>query len=120
MRMPTNTKPLVQGAGLGAIACAVIGFTWGGWLTDGTAREQAAMAAHEATVSVLAPFCAERFRTQGDASARMAELAKANTWERNRVLEKSGFASLPGSRTGEPDLARACVKLLMTPATPKT
>ncbi len=120
MRMPLNTKPLIQGAVLGAIACAVIGFTWGGWVTGGTARKDAVMAAHEATVTALAPFCAERFRAQGDASARMAELAKASTWERSRVVEKSGFASLPGSKAGEPDLARACVELLMAPVTPKT
>ena len=38
MRMPTSTKPLFQGAMLGAIACAIIGFTWRGWVTSGTAR----------------------------------------------------------------------------------
>jgi len=120
MRVPTNTKPLIQGAVLGAIACAAIGFIWGGWVTGGTARKDAVIAAHGATVTALAPFCAESFRAQGDASARMAELTKASAWERNRVLEKSGFASLPGSKTGEPDLARACVELLMAPVVPKT
>jgi hypothetical protein len=120
MKIPANTTPLIQGAVVGAIACAILGFTWGGWVTGSTARKDAVMAAHEATVAALAPFCAERFRTQGDASARMAELTKARAWERNRVLERSGFATLPGSKTGEPDLARACVELLMAPATPKT
>ena len=120
MRVPMNLKPLIQGAVLGAIACAVIGFTWGGWVTGGTARKDAVIAAHDATVTALAPLCAERFRAQGDASDRMADLAKASTWERSRVLEKSGFASLPGSKTSEPDLARACVELLMVPVPPKT
>lgn len=50
----------------------------------------------------------------------MAELTKASVWERTQVMEKSGFASLPGSKTGEPDLARACVELLMAPVAPKT
>lgn len=67
----------------------------------------------------LAPIRAESFRAQGDASARMAELTKASVWERTQVMEKSGFASLPGSKTGEPDLARACVELLMAPVAPK-
>ena len=120
MRMPTNLKPLIQGAVLGAIACAAVGFIWGGWVTGGTARKDAVMAAHAATVKALAPICAESFRAQGDASARMAELTKASVWERTNVLEKSGFASLPGSKTGEPDLARACVELLMAPVAPKT
>jgi hypothetical protein len=60
------------------------------------------VSAHNATVVALAPFCAERFLAQVDASARMAELAKASTWQRNRVLEKSVFAALPGSKTDEP------------------
>jgi len=120
MRMPTNTKPLIQGAVLGAIACAVIGFAWGGWVTGGTARKDAGVAAHNATVVALAPFCAERFRAQGDASARMAELAKASTWERTTVVEKSGFAVMPGSKSNDSDIARACAELLMAPATPKT
>ncbi|MBI2740764.1 MAG: hypothetical protein HYX38_30030 [Rhodospirillales bacterium] len=120
MKIPQNTTPLIQGAVVGAIACAIVGFTWGGWVTGGTARKDAVMAAHEATVTALAPFCAERFRAQGDAPARMAELAKASTWERSKVLEKSGFASLPGSKTGDSDIARACVELLLAPATPKT
>jgi hypothetical protein len=120
MKMPASTTPLIQGAAIGAIVCAIVGFTWGGWVTGGTARKDAVMAAHEATVTALAPFCAERFRAQGDATARMAELAKASTWERNKVLEKSGFAALPGSKTGDSDIARACVELLLSPTTPKT
>jgi hypothetical protein len=120
MRMPKDTKPLIQGAAIGAVACAILGFTWGGWVTGATARKDAAVAAQSATVAALAPFCAERFRAQGDATARMAELAKASTWERNSVVEKSGFASLPGTAAGHSDLARACVELLMAPATPKT
>ncbi len=120
MKLPQNATPLIQGAVIGAIACAIVGFTWGGWVTGGTARKDAAMAAQEATVTALAPFCAERFRAQGDAPARIAELAKASTWERNKALEKSGFASLPGSKTGDSDIARACVELLLAPATPKT
>jgi len=105
---------------LGAIACAVIGFTWGGWVTGGTARRDAGVAAHNATVAALAPFCAERFRAQGDGPAKIADLAKASTWDRNSAIEKSGFASLPGGKTGDSDIARACVELLMAPAPPKT
>lgn len=120
MRMPTNTKPLIQGAIVGAIACATIGFAWGGWVTGGTARKDAGVAAHNATVAALAPFCAERFRAQGDGPAKIADLAKASTWDRNSAIEKSGFASLPGTKTGDSDIARACVELLMAPAPPKT
>jgi hypothetical protein len=111
---------MVWGAVIGAVACMIIGFSWGGWVTGGTARKDAATAAHNATVVALAPFCAERFRAQGDGPARMAELAKASTWERTTVVEKSGFAVMPGTKSNDSDIARACVELLMAPAAPKT
>ena len=120
MKFPTNTKPMVWGAVIGAVACMIIGFSWGGWVTGGTARKDAATAAHDAVVVALAPICADRFRAQGDAPAKMAELAKASTWERTTVVEKSGFAVLPGTKSNDSDIARACVELLMAPATPKT
>ncbi|MBL0900543.1 MAG: hypothetical protein IBJ17_17835 [Reyranella sp.] len=90
-----------------------------GWVTGARARKDAGAAAHTATVAALAPFCAERFRAQGDAPARIAELAKASTWERSNVVEKSGFATMPGTKNNDSDLARACVELLMAPAAPK-
>ena len=115
--------PLLQGAAAGAIACAVIGFTWGGWVTAASARTDAGLAAHTATVEALAPVCAERFRGQGEATAKLADLSKASTWERGSLVEKSGFANLPGGKGSNPDIARACAELLLAPpapATPKT
>src|SRR5712664_4471436 len=92
----------------------------GGWVTGGTARKDAATAAHDAVVVALAPICADRFRAQGDAPAKIAELAKASSWERGSVVEKSGYALMPGSKTTDSDVARACAEMLATPPTPKT
>ena len=93
MNIPKDTKPMIWGAVIGAAACAILGFTWGGWVTGATARKDAGVAAHSATVIALAPFCAERFRAQGDAPAKMAELAKASTWERTASLTRPFPAS---------------------------
>ena len=120
MNLPKDTKPMFWGAVIGAAACAILGFTWGGWVTGATARKDAGIAAHAAAVTALAPLCAERFRAQGDAPAKIAELAKASAWERSNVVGKSGFATVPGTKTNDSDLARACVELLMAPAAPKT
>ena len=119
MRFPTNTKPMVWGAVVGAVACMIVGFSWGGWVTGGTARKDAATAAHDAVVVALAPICADRFRTQGDAPAKIAELAKASSWERGSVVEKSGYALMPGSKTTDSDVARACAEMLATRRLPR-
>ena len=120
MNLPNNTKPMIWGAIGGAVVCAVLGFTWGGWVTGGTARKDAALAAHNAMVVALAPICADRFSAQSDGPAKIAELAKASTWERGSVVEKSGYALMPGSRTTDSDVARACAELLASPPAPKT
>ncbi len=38
MNIPIETKPALWGLAGGALALAVIGFTWGGWITAGTAE----------------------------------------------------------------------------------
>lgn len=119
MKAPAHTKPWIQGAAVGAIAAAVIGFTWGGWVTGGTAEKNSAIASHDAVVAALAPVCAERFRTQSDAVVRTADLVKTSSWERGAVIEKSGYATMPGSTTANSDVARACAELLAMPAAPK-
>jgi len=120
MNIPKDTKPMIWGVVIGAAACAILGFTWGGWVTGSTARKDQAVAAHTATVTALAPFCAASFRAQGDATAKMAELAKASSWERANVVEKSGFAVMPGTKSNDSDIARACADILLAPAVPKT
>ena len=118
MNMPTNTKPWIQGAVVGAIALAIVGFSWGGWVTGGSADKRAAVAAHDAMVVALAPICVERFRAQGDAVNKLGELSKASSWDRGSFIERSGFATMPGSKTSDSDVARACAEILSAP--PKT
>src|SRR5258708_3035801 len=50
MNIPPNTKPWIQGAVVGAVAAAIVGFSWGGWVTGSSANKQASVAAHDATV----------------------------------------------------------------------
>ncbi|WP_421999902.1 hypothetical protein [Reyranella sp.] len=118
MKLPTQTKPVLWGAIGGAVLCALIGFTWGGWVSGSTSRKAVALAAHDARVDALAPICAQRFRNQEDAKARLALLNKANFWDRDDVVGK--FAIMPGSKEIDRDVARACAEILTTPATSKS
>ena len=51
MQTPEWLKPGLYGAACGAVALAVAGFSWGGWVTGGTAR---AMAADQSKADVVA------------------------------------------------------------------
>jgi hypothetical protein len=115
MQVPSELKPAAWGAVCGAIALAVIGFSWGGWVTGSTADKTAKEAADTAIVRVLAPICAEKFQQQADAGAKMADLMKASTWERGNFVEKGGWATMPGANTPNTGVARACAELLQKP-----
>ena len=120
MKFPENTKAYLQGAAVGAIVLAIVGFSWGGWVTGSTATKNAGVAAHEAVVAVLAPICVDRYRGQADAVTKVAALSTASSWDRGNMVEKSGFATMPGAKTADTDVARACADILTKPETPKT
>jgi hypothetical protein len=116
MDMPINTKPWIQGAVVGAIALAIVGFTWGGWVTGGTATKNAGIASRDAVVAALTPICVERFRTQPDAIVKTDALMKGSSWDRGNIVEQSGYATMPGSKTADSDVARSCAAVLTAPA----
>ena len=115
MNIPIETKPALWGAAGGAIAAAIIGFSWGGWTTGGKAEAAASMRANDAVVGALAPVCVERFRRADDAANNLAALKKADSWTQGDFVEKGGWAAMPG--TSSPDrvtaVAKACAALLV-------
>ena len=114
MNIPVEAKPAFWGAVGGAIAMAVVGFNWGGWVTGGTAETNASRRADEAVVMALAPVCVERFDQAPNAAASRATLKKTETWSQGDFVEKGGWALLPGKpatdRTSA--IARACANLI--------
>jgi len=113
MKISPDIKPACWGAAGGAIALAVIGFSYGGWVTGGNAAQMAQERADAAVVAVLAPICADRFRQQPDAAARVASLKAVNSWQQGAVIEKGGWATMPGDGSPNPAVARACAELLV-------
>src|SRR5713101_10098233 len=91
MQVPSETKPALWGAAGGAIALAIVGFTWGGWMTTGTANKLADQRADTAVVAILTPICVDKFQQNGDAIANLTALKKiSSTWEQGNFVEKGG------------------------------
>ena len=57
MQLPTWLKPALLGAGVGAIALAIVGFSWGGWVTGGSEKDMALMQSNVAVAAALTPYC---------------------------------------------------------------
>ena len=102
---------LVQGAAAGAIATLVLGFYWGGWTLGSTAEARIKTAEQASVVRVLAPICADKFQHATEAPANLKALKAADSWKRDDMIVKAGWATFPGS---EPDrqVAAACAGLL--------
>ena len=103
---------LMQGAIGGFLATAIIGFNWGGWMLESTAKEMAESRANTALVAALAPMCADKFRQTADSELNMSELKKVNSWMRDSYIEKGGWATFPGKDSPPRGVAQACVDLL--------
>lgn len=94
MNLPEWTKPAVFGAAGGAFALAILGFTWGGWVTGGTAQGIAAHAAQDAREQIVASICVERFVASADAASDQAALREASSWQRDNLIEEAGWVTL--------------------------
>ena len=103
---------LLQGAVAGFLATVIIGFNWGGWMLESTAKQMAEKSANSAVVAVLAPMCADKFRQASDSTLNMVELKKISSWMQDSYIEKGGWATFPGETAPERGVAQACANLL--------
>ena len=113
-KLPADTSPFLWGAATGAVALAIVGFGWGGWVTGSTAERNAGARADAATVSALSPICVTQFQASPKARASLATLKATNSWEQAEYVSKGGWATMPGSTT-EPsrEVAAACAQALI-------
>jgi hypothetical protein len=114
MNIPVATKPAFWGVAGGAVASAIVGFTWGGWVTGGKAEAASLQRANNAVVVALAPVCVDKFQHTTDAATNLTALKKIDSWSQGEFVEKGGWATLPGSHSPEQvtAVARACALLL--------
>ena len=113
MKVPASTEPFLLGALAGAIALAVIGFNWGGWMTASKAEQFARMRTDQVAVKLLAPICVALFQKSPNAKESLAELVAKDRWDQADYVRSGGWATMPGSTDeANRDVAEACAKTL--------
>jgi hypothetical protein len=110
-------KPAVGGAVIGAVVVMILGFSWLGWTLGSTAERIAEQRAESAVIAALTPMCVAKFNQQPNATAKLAEFQKINSWEQAAFVEKGGWATMPGSSGPNSAVARACAEALLRPKT---
>ena len=97
----------------GAVVLAVIGFTWGGWVTGGTAQKMAEEMAENAVVDRLAPICVEQFNQGSEKAQKLKELKETGTWQRVDYIAEQGWATMPGEKEFDRKVADKCAEMIM-------
>lgn len=108
MKFPQWSTPALLGAGAGAAALTIIGFSWGGWVTGGAATEMSNDASTAAVAAALTPYCVDMARTDPNSANVLADLESASSFQRRGIIEDSGWATPIGEDTPNRALAQAC------------
>jgi DMSO/TMAO reductase YedYZ heme-binding membrane subunit len=112
MNAPEWLKPGIYGALVGAVFVGVVGFTWGGWVTDNGANKMASAMSHDNVIAALVPVCLDMARTDPDRVTQLETIKAATTYRRRDAVMAAGWATVPGSEAPNRDLAQACLSAL--------
>ena len=119
MNTPEWLKPGIYGAVIGAAVVGIGGFTWGGWVTGGTAHDRAMAMSRGDVVAAMVPVCLDIARTDPDRTAKLATIRDAQTFRRRDALMETGWATVPGAEAPDRDIAQACLASLDVDAMPE-
>ena len=108
------SKTMLAWACAGSMAATlVVGFTWGGWVTGGTAQDMAGDAGDEARGQLASVVCAESFMASPDAAVQLAALKElSGSYQQRQFVEKGGWAIMPGEDSPDRRGADLCAKVL--------
>lgn len=93
---------------LGAIILAIIGFSWGGWVTAATAAKASTAEANSSIATALLPYCVEKSKSDPGAAQVLIDLKAASSYSKRGVVEKAGWATPLGSEKPNSELATLC------------
>jgi hypothetical protein len=114
-KVPQWTKPAVWGGVVGAVAIAVVGFSAGWVVTSSSAEKMAEQKGEKAAIAALTPICIAQFKGQPQEvrTTQLAALKGESSWQRGDYVEKQGWATMPGSKEPDDEVADACATELM-------
>lgn len=104
------TKAIVFWACAGSVAVTIaVGFTWGGWVTGGTAQQ----IGDEARAELAAVVCVENFLATRNANAQLAELKDLRSpFQQRQFVEAGGWAIMPNMDSATRRAADLCAQTL--------
>jgi len=109
MNLPDWAKPTIWGAIGGAIAVMFVGFSWAGWITQGTAAEMEQASAKSAVIQVLTPLCVAKAQQNPE---KLPALKQESRWKRDDFVVEAGWVNDVNDKY-QADVARICASTLV-------
>jgi hypothetical protein len=106
-------KPGVWGFVGGSVVTMIVGFSWGGWTTSGSADRIAMDRSNAAVTAALVPACLEKSKADPAVVKKIGALkALTTTYEQRDAVLKDGWATVGGGEANR-DVAEACATELL-------
>ena len=87
---------LFWGCAGSVVVAIVVGFTWGGWVTGGTAQTMAEQSAAQARQELASVVCVDRFMAAADMPVQLSALkALERSYQQGKFVEEGGWAIMP-------------------------
>lgn len=109
MTTPEWLKPGIYGALIGAAALGILGFTWGGWVTGGTATTRAEELAKTELTSAMVPVCLDQARRDPDLLTKLETVRATSSYRQRDAVMDAGWATMPGTDAPDRGIAQACL-----------
>ena len=82
------------------IVATVVGFSWGGWVTGGSARDMAADLAAQARQELAAVVCVDRFMAAPDVGVQLTALKEITSpYAQGKFVQEGGWALIVPAST---------------------
>jgi hypothetical protein len=91
-----------------AVVATIVGFSWGGWVTGGSARQMAEDSAAQARQELSAVVCVDRFMAAPDARVQLTALKDiSSSYAQGKFVEEGGWAIIVPAGSTTDNQARA-------------
>jgi hypothetical protein len=108
------SKTVVFWVAVAAVVLVIfVGFTWGGWVTGGSALTSSRAAAQVAVIERLAPICVAQFNQDPLKDEKLAELQTVSSFQRSAFVREQGWATMPGEDGPDNRVSDACARLII-------
>jgi hypothetical protein len=106
-------KPFVWGMAVGMVVLLIVVFSAGWVVTSGAAKAQAHEMSTNAVIDRLAPIAIAQFMEDPNKEERLKELKKLDYWKRGAFVKEQGWATMPGEKEPQSNVADECANRLM-------